>query len=469
MYKWLALLALVVILAWRLVDRSEADKAAQPRSKERETPTQTQPTVAGPTEIDAGERAPTVEHEPRSVKEPADLATAPKQTGRVLVRARLSAAPPVRFAEQRLEWLVDTDAGESGSYSLVEAPIGEVAEVDLTKYFTRFTPKPTRVRLRALDMRFDSEANQWRNEESSIELDLRDVPSRLRSEGSVTLEAVLDPLRPSVVRGSVACGGGELPASLAWRLVRRHGEQWVIEADGVQPLLPCGATFALPARVGGAVEWLATADGFRPRAGRLETPSAGVYELGSLALTRGERLTGRLPISAPGLRIRAVCLNPPEELAASIEAWTEELTSEDDLRIVDDTAEVEPDGSFAFTALFPTEYRLELTRVRGFPDGVVVALAPDVVRPPAFGLVLSAPLAAVDVECAAWALGKAQGFQIRTLDSHGVVTSRVSVDLISEGRTRVFVRVGQLHEFVHGERVVPVLVHEVGSTVNVRL
>ena len=469
MHKWLAVLALVVILAWQLVDRSNDAHTAQPKSEKRETSAPTQPTVAGPAGSDAGERAPTVEREPRSVNEPAELTVAPKQVGRVLVRARLSAPPPARFAEQRLQWLVDTDAGERGSYSLVAAPVGETAEVDLTKYFERFTPKPTRVRLRALDLRFDSEATEWRNEESSVELDLSDVPSRLRTEGSATLEVVLDPLRPSVVRGSLTCGGGELPASLEWRLVRRHGEQWVIEADEIQPLLRCGGTFAIPARVGGAVEWLARADGFLPRAGRLETPSVGVYELGALALTRGERLTGRLPISAPGLRLRAVCLNPPEELTASIEAWKEELTSEADLRIVDDSADVEPDGSFEFKALFPTEYRLELTRVRGFPDGVVVALAPDVVRPPAFGLVLSAPLAAVDVECAAWVRGKAQGFQIRSLDSHGVVTSRVSVGLIAEGRARVFVRVGELHEFVCGERVVPVLVHEVGATVNVRL
>lgn len=466
MYKWLALLALVVILAWQLVDRSNDAHTAQPKSEKRETPTQTQPTVAGPAESDAGERAPTVEREPRSVTEPAELSVAPKQTGRVLVRARLGAPPPARFAEQRLQWFVDADAGDSGSCSRVEALVGEAVEVDLTNKFAGFFPAPTRVLVRALDMRFDSEANQWRNEESSVEFDLSDVPSRLRTEGSVTLDAVLDPLRISLVRGSLACGGGELAASFEWRLVRRHGEQWVREAGEFHPLLRCGATFAIPARAGGAVEWLVRVNGFLPSAGRLETPSVGVYELGILALTRGERVAGRVSPSAPGMTLRAICKKPTDAFQQIHLRWAARPERGDDPDLLAPVASVDPGGHFEFTELFPTDYRIELHRAPGMWD---LDLELAEVRAPAGELNLTAPFAIVELQVVSVFTSRPPTVEVRLPDGGGGYHARHK-PLLDKNRTcRVFVRVGQLHEFVYGERVVPVLVNEVGAVIQLRL
>jgi hypothetical protein len=137
-----------------------------------------------------------------------------------------------------------------------------------------------------------------------------------------------------------------------------------------------------------------------------------------------------------------------------------------ELRPMDSEARLEADGSFEFSGLFAAQYRLEL---RGVPVLDVVELTPRVVSVPAAGIELDTHLATVDLEVVATSTELPRLIEVRLPVGNGSYEMRRALTLDKNGRIRVPIRTGRMHEFVHGERVVPVLVHEVGSTVNVRL
>jgi hypothetical protein len=137
-----------------------------------------------------------------------------------------------------------------------------------------------------------------------------------------------------------------------------------------------------------------------------------------------------------------------------------------ELRPMDSEARLGADGSFEFSGLFAAQYRLEL---RGVPVLDVVELTPRVVSVPAAGIELDTHLATVDLEVVATSTELPRLIEVRLPVGNGSYEMRRALTLDKNGRIRVPIRTGRMHEFVCGERVVPVLVHEVGSTVNVRL
>jgi hypothetical protein len=301
--------------------------------------------------------------------------------------------------------------------------------------------------------------------QSLLELDVAGVPTRRRFEPEVLLDITLAPPVSSEVYGTLLWDCSPSTGALHVRTVSMDG---AFVTEGVQRI-ECAsgvAAFAFAPNLGGAVEWLTRIDGYLPVAGRIETPRPGRYNIGSIVLSRGERLSGRVSPPLEGARIRAVCLATPVELRAWLGADGAPRRDLLELRPMDSEARLGADGSFEFSGLFAAQYRLEL---RGVPVLDVVELTPRVVSVPAAGIELDTHLATVDLEVVATSTELPRLIEVRLPVGNGSYEMRRALTLDKNGRIRVPIRTGRMHEFVCGERVVPVLVHEVGSTVNVRL
>lgn len=400
-----------------------------------------------------------------AAKEHPSAGELPTKLARVLLRARVDASEPEPSVFRHLRWVVHLDDARVNTTEPGPRDAEEKLAVDLTREFDAGPVPPSILRVLVKAVEIDGLSRSQRHFESRLDLDLADVPARRCFEPEVVLEVVLPPPTSTTVHGKLVWDAPPPDGTVRWRH-ESSVNSLVIEGDLQVRRVAAAGTFGLPVNVGGAVEWLAQVDGFLPVAGRVDTPSPGDYDLGSLVLSRGETISGRTSPSLAGMRVRAVCLTPPRELAP----WrTNERAlrySPDGLRIGDREAQIGSDGAFELGGLFAAGYSLELRGVAGLE---AVECSPGVVTAPAAGLELVANIATVDVEVAATSAELPRLIEVRLPVGNGSYELRRALTLDKNGRIRVPIRTGRMHEFVCGERVVPVLVHEVGATVNVRL
>ncbi|MBL8803706.1 MAG: hypothetical protein JNN27_17020 [Planctomycetes bacterium] len=408
-----------------------------------------------------------------AAKEHPSAGELPTKLARVLLRARVAASELEPGVSRNWSWVVQLDDARASAApaGLRNVPLNDLRdapvklELDLTREFDAGPAPPSvlRVLVKAVDI--NAFTRSWRHYESRLDLDLADVPARRCFEPEVVLEVVLPPPTSTTVHGKLVWDGPPPDGNVRWRH-ESSVNSLVIEGDLQVRRVAGAGTFGLPVNVGGAVEWLAQVDGFLPVAGRLDTPSPGDYNLGSIVLSRGETISGRTSPSLVGMRVRAVCLTPPRELAPWRTSERALRYSPDGLRTGDREAQIGPDGVFELGGLFAAGYSLELRGVAGLDS---VECSPGVVAAPVAGLELAANIATVDVEVASTSAELPRLVEVRLPTGNGSYELRRALTLDKNGRIRVPIRTGRMHEFVCGERVVPVLVHEVGSTVNVRL
>ena len=400
-----------------------------------------------------------------AAKEHPSAGELPTKLARVLLRARVDASEPEPSVFRHLRWVVHLDDARVNTTEPGPRDAEEKLAVDLTRQFDAGPVPPSILRVLVKAVEIDGLTRSQRHFESRLDLDLADVPARRCFEPEVVLEVVLPPPTSTTVHGKLVWDAPPPDGTVRWRH-ESSVNSLVIEGDLQVRRVAGAGTFGLPVNVGGAVEWLAQVDGFLPVAGRVDTPSPGDYDLGSLVLSRGETISGRTSPSLAGMRVRAVCLMPPRELAP----WrTNERAlrySPDGMRIGDREAQIGSDGAFELGGLFAAGYSLELRGVAGLE---AVECSPGVVTAPAAGLELVANIATVDVEVVATSAELPRLIEVRLPVGNGSYELRRALTLDKNGRIRVPIRTGRMHEFVCGERVVPVLVHEVGATVNVRL
>jgi len=475
MRKWLALLAALFVcsVAALFLLRDSRERMATTASPSLAVaPLAPRERAAEPVHApDAGvaaESTPSVvlsEAQRAAAKENPSAAELPTKLGRVLLRGRVEASEPEPSVFRHLQWVVHLDDARVNTTEPGPRDTGDKLAVDLTREFDAgpVPPSVLRVLVKAVDI--DALTRSQRHYESRLELDLADVPARRCFEPEVVLEVALLAPTPTTVHGKLVWEGPPREGNARWRHAspsnsqEMEGELLVRRVDG-------GGTFGLPANVGGAVEWLAQVDGFLPVAGRVDTPSPGDYHLGSIVLSRGETISGRTSPSLAGMRVRAVCLAPPREFAPWRNSEHELRRFPDGLRAGDREAQIGPDGVFELGGLFAADYSLQLRGVAGLD---AVECSPGVATAPAAGLELVANIATVDVEVVATSAELPRLIEVRLPVGNGSYEMRRALTLDKNGRIRVPIRTGRMHEFVYGERVVPVLVHEVGAVIQLRL
>jgi hypothetical protein len=483
MRKWLALLAVVLLcsIAALLLLRDSRERAATsaaaspsvapvaPRERAAE------PVHAPDAEV-AAESTPSVlvsEAQRAAAKENPSVGEPLAKLGRVLLRARVTTSELEPGVSRNWSWVVQLDdarvsAAPGGLRDVSLNDLRNVPvklELDLTREFDAgpVPPSVLRVLVKAVDI--NAFTRSWRHYESRLDLDLVDVPARRCFEPEVVLEVLLPPPTSTTVHGKLVWDAPPPDGNVRWRH-ESSVNSLVMEGDVQVGRVAGAGTFGLPVNVGGAVEWLAQVDGFLPVAGRVDTPSPGDYNLGSIVLSRGETISGRTSPTLSGMRVRAVCLAPPRELAPWRTSERALRYSPDGMRAGDREAQIGSDGAFELRGLFAADYSLQLRGVAGLD---AVECSPGVATAPAAGLELVANIATVDVEVVATSAELPRLIEVRLPVGNGSYEMRRALTLDKNGRIRVPIRTGRMHEFVHGERVVPVLVHKVGSTVNVRL